>query len=53
MIAGFASFGSYWNAASFTDGFAAALIVGAAFAAFAGATGSGLFTRLLQRTTPQ
>ena len=53
MIAGFAGFGGYGNAASFTDGFAAALIVGAAFAAIAGVAGSGLFTRLLQRTTPE
>lgn len=51
MIAGFGGFGSYGNADSFTDGFAAALIVGAAFAAAAGATGSGVFARLLNRTT--
>jgi hypothetical protein len=51
MIAGFAGFGGYGSPSSFTEGFAAALVVGAAFGATAGATGAGLFARVLHRMT--
>jgi EmrB/QacA subfamily drug resistance transporter len=42
MVAGFTGFGSYAGASSFTGGFRAALVVGAGFAAVAGAVGTGL-----------
>lgn len=45
LVAGFAAFGDYGTPDSFTDGFAAALVVAAAFAAVAGAAGGGPFTR--------
>jgi hypothetical protein len=45
MVAGFAGFGSYTNRSSFTDGFVAALVIGAALAAVAGIVGARVPTR--------
>ena len=50
MIAAFGGSGGYGDRRSFTDGFVAALVVGAAFAAVAGAAGGGPLLRLLART---
>jgi len=51
MIAAFGGSGGYGDRRSFTDGFVAALVVGAVLAAAAGAAGGGPFVRLLTRVT--
>jgi hypothetical protein len=51
MVACFAAFGSYGAPEAFTDGFAAALVIGAAFAALAGVAGGGPLVRILDRVT--
>jgi hypothetical protein len=45
MVAGFAGYGGYGSPEVFTDGFAVALVIGAALAALGGVAGGGLFVR--------
>lgn len=52
MVAGFAAIGGYGTAHSFTNGFTAALVVGAVLAAAAGVTGGGPFARALNHGAP-
>jgi hypothetical protein len=46
MVAGFVAFGGYDTGTSFSHGFTAALLIGAALAVVAGAAGAGLPARL-------
>jgi EmrB/QacA subfamily drug resistance transporter len=51
MIAGFAGRGRYGTPDTFTDGFGAAIVIGALFAAVGALAGGGLLTRILNRGT--